>query len=322
MKRQTLLSEALKALKKRQDKSENVFNTNVFKSEHRTMLLGTGYIKQIMKEWYRSSNPGEMPGDSTFFYASFWQFLSMYCKSNFKKNYSLGVDESIALLTASTIIPQNIAIGTKKGGNKTLTLEDNIRISIYKDASYNEKSDIDFNGLRIHSLEKILLKASGSIYKRRKEDMVILLSQKINHKRFIEICENMQRVQSGAQRAIGALRAVGKTHDADTLSKVLKRVYNDFNEIDPFEDSRNICRVKEVSPYATRIELHWEKNRKVIENIFSNVSLLPQKKLIQAMQESYKRDAYHSLSIEGYRVTEELIERVSQGGWSPEKKPC
>ena len=32
----------------------------------------------------------------------------------------------------------------------------------------------------------------------------------------------------------------------------------------------------------------------------------------------YLTDAYHSLSIEGYRVSEELIERVRSGNWNPE----
>ena len=32
-------------------------------------------------------------------------------------------------------------------------------------------------------------------------------------------------------------------------------------------------------------------------------------------------DAYHSLSIEGYRVTQELIEQVQAGDWDPEHVP-
>lgn len=31
----------------------------------------------------------------------------------------------------------------------------------------------------------------------------------------------------------------------------------------------------------------------------------------------YLSDAYHSLSIEGYQVSEQLIERVRSGGWNP-----
>jgi Fic family protein len=34
----------------------------------------------------------------------------------------------------------------------------------------------------------------------------------------------------------------------------------------------------------------------------------------------YRSDAYHSLSIEGYRVTMELIERVRTGDWDPDNR--
>src|SRR5271163_812315 len=36
------------------------------------------------------------------------------------------------------------------------------------------------------------------------------------------------------------------------------------------------------------------------------------------VDEIYQSDAYHSLSIEGYRVTPDLIERVRSGSWRPE----
>lgn len=39
---------------------------------------------------------------------------------------------------------------------------------------------------------------------------------------------------------------------------------------------------------------------------------------LKHVDDIYLTDAYHSLSIEGYRVSEELIERVHSGGWNPE----
>lgn len=39
---------------------------------------------------------------------------------------------------------------------------------------------------------------------------------------------------------------------------------------------------------------------------------------LQSVDEVYAIDAYHSLSIEGYRVSTELIERVRSGAWNPE----
>ena len=41
---------------------------------------------------------------------------------------------------------------------------------------------------------------------------------------------------------------------------------------------------------------------------------------LKQVEESYVSDAYNSLSIEGYRVSTELIERVRSGNWSPENE--
>jgi len=39
---------------------------------------------------------------------------------------------------------------------------------------------------------------------------------------------------------------------------------------------------------------------------------------LKRVDEIYKSDACHSLSIEGYNVTPELIDRVRKGNWDPE----
>ena len=39
---------------------------------------------------------------------------------------------------------------------------------------------------------------------------------------------------------------------------------------------------------------------------------------LKNVEDNYKNDAYHSLSIEGYRVSSELIERVRTGNWNPD----
>src|SRR5260370_38356948 len=40
---------------------------------------------------------------------------------------------------------------------------------------------------------------------------------------------------------------------------------------------------------------------------------------MKRVNDAYVTDAYHSLSIEGYRVSRELIERVRSGTWNPEE---
>ena len=41
--------------------------------------------------------------------------------------------------------------------------------------------------------------------------------------------------------------------------------------------------------------------------------------ILKNIEENYKLNAYHSLSIEGYKVSNELIERVRSGQWDIER---
>ena len=44
-------------------------------------------------------------------------------------------------------------------------------------------------------------------------------------------------------------------------------------------------------------------------------------KYLENVDEVYKTDAYNSLSIEGYKVTPELIARIRDSEWNPEGNP-
>ncbi len=70
-----------------------------------------------------------------------------------------------------------------------------------------------------------------------------------------------------------------------------------------------------------RIRLMWAQMR---ETVIENFPALPHKEIdvenfISEVEKRYTQDAYHSLSIEGYRVTAELIERVKSGNWQPDR---
>lgn len=58
--------------------------------------------------------------------------------------------------------------------------------------------------------------------------------------------------------------------------------------------------------------------------VIENFPILPHKEInvesfISEVEKRYTQDAYHSLSIEGYRVTTVIIERVKSGNWGPDK---
>jgi Fic family protein len=92
-------------------------------------------------------------------------------------------------------------------------------------------------------------------------------------------------------------------------------------ENDLFTDRPSlVIRTRETSPYVNRIRLLWQKMREPVIGRFPKAPGLPRniEAYMKRVNDAYVTDAYHSLSIEGYRVTRELIERVRSGTWNPE----
>jgi hypothetical protein len=64
----------------------------------------------------------------------------------------------------------------------------------------------------------------------------------------------------------------------------------------------------------------WQNMREVVLAEFPEAPGIPEEKesYVKKIEELYTSDAYHSLSIEGYRVSLELIDRVRVGNWNPD----
>jgi hypothetical protein len=125
-----------------------------------------------------------------------------------------------------------------------------------------------------------------------------------------------------AGRLAGALRSIGRNRDADDIVKTMRTAGYDIREIDPFEAPILSAPVAPAqSPYVSRIRLMWHQMREVIIDAFPAGPDRPVdiEAYLEMADDSYVMDAYHSLSIEGYRVSPELIERVRSDQWDPEE---
>jgi hypothetical protein len=114
-----------------------------------------------------------------------------------------------------------------------------------------------------------------------------------------------------AGRLAGAFRNIGRDRIAGYA----------VWESDPFTDKPSLSLpTRETSPYVNRIRLLWEKMREPIIARFPEAPGKPRNMAayLKRVNDTYLTDAYHSLSIEGYRVTADLIERVRAGSWNPE----
>src|SRR5665213_1885157 len=111
------LAESLTALQALQKSGRRVIQSSELSRVDRERLLETGFVRNVMKGWLISSSPGARDGDSTPWYASFWEFCARYCDQRFGKEWHLSPEQSLLLLAENTIIPKQVVVHSPKGGN-------------------------------------------------------------------------------------------------------------------------------------------------------------------------------------------------------------
>ena len=79
------LAESLAVLKKLQQGGRRVFSSADLSRVHRERLVGNGFLQEVMKGWLVSASPQTRTGDSTPWYASFWEFCARYCGDAFRR---------------------------------------------------------------------------------------------------------------------------------------------------------------------------------------------------------------------------------------------
>jgi Fic family protein len=101
----------------------------------------------------------------------------------------------------------------------------------------------------------------------------------------------------------------------------MKAAGHDVRESDPFTEGHVFGVLNTATaPIVGRLQAMWESMRRGVIAAFPRAPGLPKNRdeYLGFVDDIYKNDAYHSLSIEGYSVTLALIERVQRGNWDPE----
>lgn len=182
-------------------------------------------------------------------------------------------------------------------------------------------NDIDVKeDLRLFSSEAALIACSPRFFSSNPTDVrAVLLTIRDASNLLARLLEGGHTTIAG--RLAGAFRNCGRERIADDIAKTMMAAGYDVRESDPFTDTPSLLLpTREISPYVNRIRLLWQKMREPVIEIFPKPPELPRKveAYMKRVNDAYVTDAYHSLSIEGYRVTPQLIEWVRSGGWNPE----
>lgn len=127
-----------------------------------------------------------------------------------------------------------------------------------------------------------------------------------------------------SEKLAESLRNINRVKIADEIINTMRAVGYDVREKDPFIDKLPmISSSHDVSPIVFRIKIMWQQMRSIVIEHFPKGPGLPEdiSGYLKDVEDVYKTDAYNSLSIEGYRVSPELIEKVRSGNWKPDTDP-
>lgn len=311
------LAQSLDLLKVLQDKNGlAIIKSSALSRTHLSRLVNNGFLQEVIKGWYISSRPGSLPGDTTAWYTSFWNFVVAYATEKYKDQWSLSPEQSLALHTGNRMVPSQLIIRSTKANNNILKLPHNTSLLTLRMETAQEIIVEPQYGLRLYSLPEAVVYCSPSIYKTGEVDIRTALSMIKDSSDLLRfLMDKGHSTRSG--RLAGAFRNIGRSKIADEILSTMKRLDYDVREEDPFENKVELPLNR--SPYITRLQLIWNAMRnKVIDLFPETTGKVDIESYMNIIESQYKLDAYHSLSIEGYRVTEELIEKVRSGNWKPD----
>lgn len=314
------LAASLTRLGELQQDGRRVFRSGDLTRVHRERLLDNGFLREVIKGWLISSAPGAAPGDTTPWFASFWEFCARYSTERFGDEWHLSPEQSLLRHGASTVIPPQVIVYAPGGANNTLQLPFGTSLYDLREEHPPPGSDLTVrDGLRLFRPEAALVRVSDTVLRRNPVETQVVLAG------IRDPSDLLRRLLDGghstaAGRLAGAFRRMGRPEAAEDILGAMRAAGYDVREHDPFASDRPLRTPGPgAAPIVARLQALWDSCREQVIRVFPPPPGLPddRRRYLERVDDSYRSDAYHSLSIEGYRVTPDLVARVRSGDWDP-----
>jgi hypothetical protein len=312
------LAVSLDMLRKLQETGLVAIKASMISRTHRERLLDNGFIREVFKGWYMMSPPDAQQGDSTSWYQSYWPFCAQFLKDKYKNNWCISPEQSLLLHAGNWTVPEQLIIRSPKATNFKTGLPYHTSLFQFKSPIPLTRDVMESQGIRMFNLPACLINISPNTFTQNSTDVRTAISM------ITDASEILNLLLPGghsiiAGRIAGAFRNIRKDRIADDILKTMQKAGYDVRETNPFINELEIkLSNHEKSPYGNRLRLMWHEMREIVIRFFPPAPGLPpnQEKYLQQVEKVYVTDAYHSLSIEQYKVTPELIERVRSGIWN------
>ena len=319
----TDLVKALQSLKRLQNETSSpvLRGQSILGATQTKTLVQNGFLEPVIKGWFIASSPAHA-GTTVTWYASFWHFIAAYCSHRFGEEWCLTPEESLLIHSGINTIPQQVIVRVRKGSNTVQALPHqtsilNITASlpsrIEREATY---------GLHVYPLAEALLRSSAAFYANHATEARACLYAIQDDAALANAVHNSGG-EAYAGRLIGALESVGRRDVADSIRRILKEEGRRIDVVNPFAQEFAPVQLPQTSPVALRLRLLWAEFRPRVQAVLPPLasttnSLRPIDDVLREIDARSIDDSYHSLSIEGYKVSEDLIHRIQSGEWNPQ----
>lgn len=311
------LAESLEYLHRICRKNRTAIRSSELTRTHRERLLACGYIEKVMKGWYIRSHPARIQGDSSGWFSSYWGFCVDYLNHRFGDEWCLSPGQSLMIHAEDWSIPEQLLARSSKGDNTIVSLPFDKSLLIIK-TGMSTNSEIELvEGLRVYSPSSAVIAARSEYLDTHKIDASVASGKIKSAAGLVKLMIDSGKV-SQSEKVIRLFESVGQPDMAMEIRNILLLSGYTISEavipLDKQGESDNL------PPYCRRLCLMWEEMR---TQVISNFAPHPDTEIdistyMKSVEEIYTNDAYHSLSIEGYRITRELIEKVQSGEWNPD----
>jgi len=317
------LAASLEVLQRLQGDGRRVFKSGEIPRYHRDRLRRQGFLRHVMKGWWMSWSPDALPGDTVPWTASFWEFCARYCEDRFGSEWHLSPEQSLLLHAEVMAIPRQVIVYTPQGTNNTVDLSFGTSLYDLRSGPMPPPEDLtERDALRVFTPVAALIKVPERFFQRFPVEAQVALASTG------DASDVLERLLAGghsvvARRLAGAFRRVERADVADEILATMAAAGHEMREVDPFKSEHTLADIQiKGPPIVGRIRALWETMRRPVASIVPPAPGLPADPgtYLHFVDDIYKSDAYHSLSIEGYHVTAALVERVRSGSWDPETR--
>ena len=317
------LAGSLDALRFLQERGVVAVRARGLPRSHRERLVRHGFLLPVMKGWYVTGAPDRRAGDSTAWYASFWRFCVDYLRARFGAAWCLSPEQSLLLHTGNRTVPAQLLVRAPRGRNRVTPLLHGTSLLEVRAAMPAAGDVVEVDGMRAFSPAAALIACPARFFQRYPVDGRAALAI------VRDASDLLSRLLDGghgtvAGRLAAAFRDVGRVRIANEIVETMRAADFDVRESNPFATpppARPMFR--DAAPVVHRLRLTWDAMRGGVLDRFprpparaANVDAV-----LARIEDVYVTDAYHSLSIEGYRVSPTLVARVRSGDWNPDHHP-